>query len=350
MVDTARRRRRGGRDRYALADALDVRAPTLTPSPTPTAEPSPTPSPTPGPINTAFEGITTFRGNATRTYYGEGPVPRRPQILWRYPSSGGLCSSSSVADETKVWCGTGWTGQPHVIVGEDGAIEVRINAYDGAYHFLDGMTGEPVRPKLQTGDLAKGSATSDPGRLPPVLRGVARQLPAGDRARPTRADGAVGGELAHERAEPRVEQRLGRRAARDRRLPARGRRELVVLRDPAATATTTATASSPWIPKIVFTAPGFDDELLAALPDGDVSIENSVAFSDGVAYFANSGGLVQGWDVSRLLDGGNEGAARLPVLDGRRHGRVDRDRRRGLPVRGERAPALQRPGRARSVS
>jgi outer membrane protein assembly factor BamB len=34
-----------------------------------------------------------------------------------------------------------------------------------------------------------------------------------------------------------------------------------------------------------------------------VSIENSVAFHDGVAYFANSGGLVQGWDVSRVLEG-----------------------------------------------
>ena len=52
--------------------------------------------------------------------------------------------------------------------------------------------------------------------------------------------------------------------------------------------------------------PGFDDELLAALPSSNVSIENSVAFRDGVAYFANSGGLVQGWDISRVLDGGRK--------------------------------------------
>src|SRR5512134_1135159 len=44
------------------------------PSPSPSASPSPTAAPTPGPINTTFEGITTFRGNATRTYYGEGPI------------------------------------------------------------------------------------------------------------------------------------------------------------------------------------------------------------------------------------------------------------------------------------
>jgi outer membrane protein assembly factor BamB len=58
-------------------------------------------------------------------------------------------------------------------------------------------------------------------------------------------------------------------------------------------------------PKVVFTAPGFDDELMADLPDGDVSIESSVAFHDGVAYFANSGGLVQGWDISGVLNGGH---------------------------------------------
>jgi len=35
----------------------------------------------------------------------------------------------------------------------------------------------------------------------------------------------------------------------------------------------------------------------------DLSIENSVAYADGVVYFANSGGLVQGWDVSGLAEG-----------------------------------------------
>ncbi|HEU4356423.1 MAG TPA: hypothetical protein VFT27_12615, partial [Actinomycetota bacterium] len=137
------------------------------PSQSPSGSPSPTASASPGPINATFEGITTFRGNATRTYYGEGPVPRRtPEILWRYPRSGSLCSDSTVANETKEWCGTGWTGQPNVIVDRRGRIEVRINAYDGAYHFLDGRTGEPVRPSLPTGDLAKGSATSDPDGYP----------------------------------------------------------------------------------------------------------------------------------------------------------------------------------------
>ncbi|GBC86444.1 hypothetical protein HRbin12_00433 [bacterium HR12] len=57
-----------------------------------------------------------------------------------HPPSGGLCRSSTAGGETEVWCGVGWTGQPHVIVGEGGRIEIRINAYDGGYHFLDAET------------------------------------------------------------------------------------------------------------------------------------------------------------------------------------------------------------------
>jgi hypothetical protein len=128
----------------------------------PPASPTPTASPTAGPINTDFAGLTTWRGNASRSYYGEGPVPSGPVVRWRYPSSGGLCGQS----DGETWCGTGWTGQPNVIEGEDGSIEVRIGAYDHDYHFLDGLTGEPVRSPLETGDLAKGSATSDPDGYP----------------------------------------------------------------------------------------------------------------------------------------------------------------------------------------
>ena len=51
-------------------------------------------------------------------------------------------------------------------MGEDGTIEVREGAYDGMYHFLDGMTGLPLRPPLATRDLAKGSATTDPDGFP----------------------------------------------------------------------------------------------------------------------------------------------------------------------------------------
>ena len=56
-------------------------------------------------------------------------------------------------------------------------------------------------------------------------------------------------------------------------------------------------------PQLVFNTPGWDEQLLDDIGDRQVSIENSVAVHDGVAYFTNSGGLVQGWDISGLADG-----------------------------------------------
>lgn len=278
-------------------------SPSLSPTPVGTPSPEPGAAASPGPINTAFPGITTFRGNATRTYYGRGPVPEDPVVLWRYPASGSLCSLSSTGGETDEWCGTGWTGQPNVIVGGGGRIEVRVGAYDGHYHFLNGRTGEPVRPQLVTGDLAKGSATSDPDGYPLFYAGSRDNLfriVALDRPQPEVLwsidaqtsvpeprwnndwDGAslvigdhllVGGENSWFYV-----------VKLNRGYDERGK---VTVR-----------------PRIVARIPGFDDRLLADLRDNDVSIEGSVAFRDGVAYFANSGGLVQGWDISNLLVGG----------------------------------------------
>ncbi|HEX5936928.1 MAG TPA: PQQ-binding-like beta-propeller repeat protein [Actinomycetota bacterium] len=255
------------------------------------------------PINTAVEGLTTFRGNATRSYYGEGPVPLDPVIGWRTPAER-MCSVSFVGIESSEWCGTGWTGQPNVVVGEDGRIEVREGAYDGQYHFLDGLTGVPVRPALATRDLAKGSATSDPDGFPLYYAGSRDgrfRIVATDRQDPLVLwsihgatsvdpplrnddwDGAalvvddvlfVGGENGWLYAI-----RLNR-----------GYDELGLV--------TVA-------PEVVATVPGWDDELLRVLGDDEVSIENSVALHDGVLYFANSGGLVQGWDVRDVLGGGS---------------------------------------------
>jgi hypothetical protein len=255
------------------------------------------------PINTAFEGITTFRGNATRTYYGEGPVPLDPMIGWRVPSER-MCSVSYVGIERSKWCGTGWTGQPNVLVGEDGTVEVREGAYDGMYHFFDGMTGLPIRSPLPTRDLAKGSATSDPDGFPLYYAGSRDgrfRIVAMDRKeplvlwsvegatsvdRPLRNDdwdgaGLVVDDVLFEGGENGwlYVIRLNRRYD-----------ELGLVRV---------------APKIVATVPGFDDELLRLLGDEEVSIEDSVAFDDGILYFANSGGLVQGWDVSDVLAGGS---------------------------------------------
>ena len=132
-------------------------------------------------------GITTFRGNLTRSYYGEGPVPRRPRILWRFPSSGGLCSPSTDETGTHQWCGVGWTGQPNVIP-KGGKLELRFGAYDSNYHFLNARTGRQLREDFVTGDLAKGSATSDPDGYPLYYAGSRDnrfRIVALDRGKPT---------------------------------------------------------------------------------------------------------------------------------------------------------------------
>jgi PQQ-like domain len=287
------------------APSPDVTSPSPTTPPTTSAPPTPTAAPSPEPANTEFEGITTFRGNQTRTYYGSGPVPMHPRVVWRYPAEGSLCSTSTDQDGAREWCGTGWTGQPNVIIGRHGKIEVRINAYDGAYHFLNGKTGEPVRPSLQTGDLAKGSASSDPDGFPLYYAGSRDNLfrvIALDRPEP-----AVLWDLNAETSVPNPVWNDDWDGAPlvigDYLLEGGENSWFYVIRlhrgyDDRGLVTVR--------PKVVLTVPGFDDELLAALPDSNVSIENSVAFRDGIVYFANSGGLVQGWDISRVLRGGSK--------------------------------------------
>jgi outer membrane protein assembly factor BamB len=299
-------------DRASTADPSGQPSTAPSPSNGGSASPaSPSPHPpsrgvqSPGPINTAFPGITTFRGNATRDYYGEGPIPRHPVIRWSYPTTGALCSTSTDPAGTRVWCGTGWTGQPNVIVHDDGSIEVREGAYDGNYHFLNGRTGRQIRPDLVTGDLAKGSATSDPDGYPLYYAGSRDNLfriVAMDRPSPT--------VLWSINAETTVSRPLWNNdwdgaalVLGDYMVEGGENSWLYVVKLNRGYDTDGKVTVDP---KIVATIPGFDDQLLADVGDDEVSIENSMAFRDGVVYFANSGGLVQGWDISDLLRGGDK--------------------------------------------
>jgi hypothetical protein len=258
----------------------------------------------PAPINTAFAGLTTFRGNATRDYYGAGPLPQHPRILWQYPASGGLCSKSSDLFGTESWCGTGWTGQPNVIAQPNGTIEIREGAYDDSYHFLNGATGKPLRPDFHTGDLAKGSATSDAQGYPLYYAGSRDnnlRVIALDRAKPTvlwstNAD-AVPHPIWNDDWDG-APLEIG-----DYLLEGGENSWFYVIRlnrhyDPKGLVQVN--------PKIVMEVPGWDRQLLAQVHDQDISIEDSVAFYKGVVYFANSGGLVQGWDISNILRGGSQ--------------------------------------------
>jgi len=76
----------------------------------------------------AVEGITMFRGNLSRSWYGTGPVPQSPEILWKYPDAR-MCGASTHHGEPKTWCGTGWTAQPVIWERADGITELIVGSY-----------------------------------------------------------------------------------------------------------------------------------------------------------------------------------------------------------------------------
>jgi len=260
---------------------------------------------TPGPLNTKFPGLVTFRGNATRTYYGEGPLPKHPEILWDYPQSGGMCSQSTGIDGTKTWCGTGWTGQPNVIVHDNGKIEIREGAYDDHYHFWNGKTGAVMHPDLVTGDLAKGSASSDADGYPLYYAGSRDnnfRVVAMDRPKPTtlwsvNADTSVPNPVWNNDWDGAALQ-LG-----DYLLEGSENSWFYVIKLNRHYDSKHLVQVDP---KIVMLVPGYTPGFTGQVGDDDISIENSVSFYKGVVYFSNSGGLVQGWDISDILAGGTK--------------------------------------------
>ena len=116
------------------------------------------------------QGLLTFRGSPTRSWYGRGPVPLMPEVLWRFPEKGNLCSLSTTGGRTTNWCGIGWTGQP--AVWETGTqTRLAIGAYDRGIHLLDASTGLPILQPFMTGDIVKGSLTVDPDGFPLIYSG-----------------------------------------------------------------------------------------------------------------------------------------------------------------------------------
>jgi len=251
------------------------------------------------------EGLLTFRGNPTRSWYGAGPVPRSPEVAFRYPAAGGLCGESTNLGETKVWCGLGWTGQPAVFerAGADGTTRTWavFGAYDGAVHFLDADTGERILPSFPTGDLIKGSVTVDPDGFPLVYTGS-----RDDRYRILSIEGDEAVELWSMHAgdfSPVLwnDDWDSSAVVLDDHLFVGGENsQFVVVR---LNRGTSAEGRVTVDPQVVFSTPGWDQELLAALGDDNVSIEVSPTVVGDTVYFTNSGGLVQGWDIAGLADG-----------------------------------------------
>lgn len=240
-------------------------------------------------------GLTMFRGNPTRTFYGTGPVPADPEVLWRFPDAA-MCGNSSLSGEDKLWCGTGWTGQPVVWDRPDGITEVIFGAFDKKVHFLDAATGDRTRPDFSVGDIVKGSVVLDPDGFPLLYvgsRASRYMVIALDREAPTEvwslpAD-SVNGRWNNDWDSSAVivddylleggENSWWFAVKLNRSIGSDG----LVAVDPQVTAA----------------IPAWTDQLLATVGNQQ-SIENSTAVFGTTAYFANSAGRVVGVDLGRL--------------------------------------------------
>lgn len=243
-------------------------------------------------------GLTMFRGNPTRTYYGEGDVSSEPGILWRYPESP-MCSTSSAGGETKVWCGSGWTGQPVVWERPDGKTEVIFGAYDRAVHFVDADTGQDLRPKFVTGDIIKGSVTLDPDGFPLLYFGSRDnkvRVIALDREVPTLLwsmdANEVNGIWNNDwDSNPVIVDDIMYEGGEN------GWFFAVELNRSYDAEGLIAVA-----PEKVLQMPGYNDGLLSK-SGRNVSIESSVAVFEQRVYFTNSGGRIVGVNVSDVRNG-----------------------------------------------
>lgn len=244
------------------------------------------------------QGMLMFRGNPERNFYGKGPVPEDPKVVWRYPEKP-MCSLSTSLGITKTWCGAGWTGQP-IVWEHDSKTEIIFGGYDGSFHFIDSISGQDVRRPFKTDNIIKGSATLDPDGYP-LLYGGSRDnffrifsLEGKEVKELWKLDSdTLGGiwnndwdsnpvvvnDILYEGCENGIFYAIKLNRSYD----ANGH----VLVNP----------------QIIFSYKTYNDNLIKLIGDSNLSIENSTLIVGNRAYIANSGGRILGFDISNIENG-----------------------------------------------
>ena len=210
-----------------------------------------------------------------------------------------MCGTSVVAGESRLWCGTGWTGQPVVWERPDGITEVIFGAYDKAVHFVNAETGVATRQPFQTGDIIKGSVTLDPDGFPLLytgsrdnkLRAIALDREPVEELWALDASAVAGRWNNDWDGNPLIHDGILYEGGENSWFFAV---ELNREFDGAGLISLE--------PEILVQIPGWNDELLAEV-GSNVSIESSVVMADDRIYFANSGGRIVGLDISAVRAG-----------------------------------------------
>ena len=86
-----------------------------------------------GSASSAPESLLMFRGNATHTHYGTGPLPRAPRVHWSLRMED---FATTLRGAPITWAGTGWTGQAarlgdYVFIGSVGRTLYALEARTG---------------------------------------------------------------------------------------------------------------------------------------------------------------------------------------------------------------------------
>ncbi|MCC6138522.1 MAG: hypothetical protein IT287_07800 [Bdellovibrionaceae bacterium] len=242
------------------------------------------------------EGLLQFRGNPTRTWYGQGPLADAYTIDWRYPQKA-MCGIS----DNKSWCGSGWTGQPAIWKRPDGKMEIIVGTYDRSVHFIDFETGEALRKPFKTGDIIKGSVTIDPNGYPLVYFGS-----RDNKYRILSLQNAEAEEIWSLHASEGVPYTIwnndwdGNSSVVNDHLIFGGENGWFYVwklnRQKNAQGQVVVN------PEIQARIPGWDKELLKKVGDRNASIESSVALFESRVYMTNSAGRVLGVDLKNVQD------------------------------------------------